>query len=176
MAKFEKKTVVHNARPKFESRNIYRQSLINLYNRITKHSSDLNIKRIASRLRMSNTARHPVKITRLADEHAKNPENILVVVAKVLDDNTVFVLPKMRICCLDISLSAKVKIEKFGGEVYTVDRLFEESDGLKDITLVKGDMTARKCYKYFGAAGEKGSLTYPRTSNKGKNGEKRLLK
>lgn len=176
MVEQEKKTIVNKSRVKFVSRNIYRQSLINLYSRIAKHSSNLDVQRIAARLRMSNTARHPVNVRRLASEHEKEPEKILVVVSKVLDDETLFTIPKMKVVCLDISRSARAKIEKFGGEVYTLDCLFEISDSLKDILLVKGDMTARKVYKYFGACGIKGSKIYPKSANKGKNKEKRLLK
>ncbi|RVD90733.1 60S ribosomal protein L18 [Tubulinosema ratisbonensis] len=176
MAQLERKKIVNKGRVKFVSRNIYRQSLINLFTRIAKHSSNLDVQRIVARLRMSNNSRHPVDLKRLASEHEKSEGKILVVVSKVLDDETLFSIPKMKVVCLDISKTAKAKIEKFGGEVYTLDCLFEVSSELKDICLVKGDMTARKCYKYFGACGIKGSKTYPKSGNKGKNREKRIFK
>nr|CBH28888.1 60S RIBOSOMAL PROTEIN L18 [Anncaliia algerae] len=176
MAKIEMKGIINKSRTKFVSRNVYHQSLINLYTRIAKHTTNATVQRIAARLRMSNNARHPVNLRKIAEENEKNPESIHVIVAKVLDDETLFVVPKMRISCLQISNSAKAKIEKFGGEVYTLDQIFEISEKLENVNLIKGDMTARKCYKFFGACGIPGSKTYPKSANKGKNREKRLNK
>ncbi|ELA47689.1 hypothetical protein VCUG_00771 [Vavraia culicis subsp. floridensis] len=119
---------------------------------------------------MSRNNRQPVKVARLAEHAGK----VIVVVGKVLDSERVFTLPKLTIVALTASREARRKVKKFGGEIYTLDKLFKVSSDLKNVVLVCGDRTKRKAYRYFGAAGEKNSLTYPRTTNRKNSGEKRI--
>lgn len=119
---------------------------------------------------MSRSNRQPVKLSKLI-EHS---DKIVVCIGKILDDEKVFEIPKLKIVALNFSREARKKILKFGGEIYTLDQLFTVSSDLSNVILISGDRTHRKSYKYFGAAGEKGSTTYPRTINPRNSGEKRI--
>lgn len=119
---------------------------------------------------MSRNNRQPIKVSQLVGHSGK----VIVVVGKILDDVRLLTLPRLTVVALNVSREAKNKIRKFGGEVYTLDKLFQISNDLKDIVLVSGDRTRRKAYKFFGCPGEKNSITYPRTINKKNSGEKRI--
>ena len=72
---------------------------------------------------MSNTTRYPVSISKLvkiANTDEKR-NSILVCVSPVLDDERLLKVPKLRICALKFSESARRKVEKAGGECLTFD-------------------------------------------------------
>ena len=80
-------------------------------------------KTIYKRLNMSNVNRFPLslsKLVKLVNTDEKR-QKILVAVAPILDDERILVVPKMRICALKFSASAKRRIEKAGGECLTFD-------------------------------------------------------
>lgn len=163
---------IYDPKRKSRSRNTFHQSLLSLYKKISENTTNLTIQKITKRLTMSRSNRQPLKISKLV----KHQDKVIVFVGKVLDDEKLFDVPKMKIVALSISKNAYKKLLRAGGEFYTLDKLFIAAPGLENIELVQGDRTHRMCYKYFGAAGEKGSLTYPRASNTGINGERRIFK
>ncbi|KAG0436777.1 60S ribosomal protein L18 [Dictyocoela muelleri] len=167
-----RKFPIFDPKRKSKSRNTYHQSLLNLYKKITENTENQLIHKIVKRLTMTRSNRQPLKISKLIPYADK----VIVMVGKILDDEKMFSVPKMKIVAHSISRTAHAKLLKNGGEFYTLDQLFVAAPGLKNVELVQGDRTHRLCYKYFGAAGEKGSLTYPRTSNEGINGERRIMK
>lgn len=173
---FSNNKYVSRGRKKLASRNIYLEGLVALYERIAKSSANEIVHKIAARLKMSRNNRPPMKVSRLANICEKYPGKVYAVVAKILDDNCFLEVPKMQIVALQFSKSAKEKIEKAGGSAHTLDQLFEVAPGLENVALFRGKFTARKAYKYFGAPGDRHSRTYPKTTSKGKNREKRLLK
>jgi large subunit ribosomal protein L18e len=133
------------------------------------------VQKISKRLKMSRSNRHPVKLSLVARGIA-GKEKVAAVVAKVLDDERMIEIPKITLIALQISKAAKSKIEKCGGKVYTFDEMFKVCPSLDDVVLIKGDVTKRKSYKYFGAPGDKFSEAYPKCTSKGKNRERRLKK
>ena len=52
---------------------------------------------------------------------SKNKDKIAVVVSKVLDDERKFDLPKMTVCALSFSETARRKIKAAGGSCMTFD-------------------------------------------------------
>lgn len=136
--------------------------LSELFTRITP-SSKL-ITRIAKRLKAPRTNRHPVKVNHL------KPDVLNIVVAKVLDDDRAVVLPKLNVACLQISINAKEKIERYGGKVYKLDEIFKLD--LEKAELLIGDVTKRSVYKHFGM-GEPGSKATEKVITKQKNVMKR---
>lgn len=152
------------------SRNSQHIQLFNLFRKISQHTQNEIVHAITKRLTMSRSNRQPMKVSKLVPHSGKT----IVVVGKILDDEKLFELPQLRIIALSFSREARAKILKFGGEIFTLDQLFTVSNDLSDVVLLNGDRTHRKSYKYFGAAGEKGSTTYPRTTNPRNSGEKRV--
>ncbi|KRH93636.1 60S ribosomal protein L18 [Pseudoloma neurophilia] len=152
------------------SRNPQHVQLFNLFKRISENTQNETVHSITKRLTMSRSNRQPVKLSKLVEHAGKT----IVIIGKVLDDEKLFEIPKLKVLALNFSREAKKKILKFGGEIFFLDQLFTVSNDLSDVILVSGDRTHRKCYKYFGAPGEKGSTAYPRTTNPRNSGEKRI--
>lgn len=78
---------------------------------------------VYERLTQSRTTRYPISLSRLvkiADTEEKKAK-ILVIVGGVLDDERMMTLPKLRVCALKFSESARAKIVKAGGECMTFD-------------------------------------------------------
>ncbi|ORD98735.1 RL18 [Hepatospora eriocheir] len=137
----------------------------------------LVLRKIEKRLRTTNRVRQPVKVSMIAqNEKVASGEYVAVVVAKVLDDEEILKMPPMKILALKISKSARAKIEKNGGSVYTLDQFMKVGGSLDKLEFIAQDPNHRQSAKYWGLApGEKGSTAYPRANNKKcKNKEKRL--
>lgn len=78
---------------------------------------------VYERLTQSRTTRYPISLSRLvkiADTEEKRAK-IMVIVGSVLDDERMMTLPKLRVCALKFSESARAKIVKAGGECMTFD-------------------------------------------------------
>lgn len=132
------------------------------------------IRKIAKRLTMSKKNRQPVKISKIV-ELIKDTDKFPLVVAKVLDDERMLVLPALNIIALSWSKSVEKKIQAAGGSIFTLDQFLRVAGVIDNIMLISGDINARKATKFFGPApGEKASATYPRQASKGKNKEKRV--
>lgn len=161
-----------------KSENTFMLSLFEFYKKVAQNTDNQTIQKIAKRLTMSRKNRQPLKVSaliKLAKEQSENLEDKLIVfVGKVLDDEGLIELPKLKIVCLKASKTAAEKIKMFGGELHTLEKLIKLSGNLENIILVTSDNKRRKANKYFGAAGDKKSAVYPRTLNKGKNGERRI--
>lgn len=161
--------------------NPYMKQLFELYKKIALNTDNLIVHRILGMLITTRSNRQPLKISQLIEQiiFSKKVENYkekkIVFVGKLLNDENLVEIPKMTVICLKISTTLKKRILKAGGEVYTLEKLFKVSPKLEDCVMVKSDRTKRKSYKYFGATGEKGSETYPRTISKGRgSGERRI--
>ncbi|KAF7683507.1 60S ribosomal protein L18 [Astathelohania contejeani] len=168
--------VLNSTRKVPKSRNPELLSLFKLYHKIAKNTGNTDIIKITRRLNMSRNNRHPVSLSAIIKNLEGKDGKIPVVVAKVLDDERMLEIPAIQLVCLQCSNTARAKVLKFGGEVYTLDQLFKVSPRLDNLELIQGDRTRRKVYKYFGAAGDKFSTTYPKAKNTGKNGETRLAR
>merc|ERR1711915_418744 len=131
------------------SRNPQHIQLFNLFRKISANTENETVHQITKRLTMSRSNRQPVKLSKLTDLKDKT----IVIIGKVLDDEKLFELPKLKVVALNFSREAKRKITKFGGQTFTLDQLFTASSDLSDVVLLCGDRTHRKAYKYFGAAG-----------------------
>ena len=161
--------------PKATNNNIHR--LHEFFTKIVKASgdqADLTLRKVAKRLSMSRRNRPAVKLSAVVEEIGDSG-NVAMVVAKVLDDERMLVVPAVKIVALQWSRSVQEKIEGAGGSIHTLDQFIRVAGSLEKIQLIKGDPNARKSSKFFGPApGERHSKAYPRQTNKGKNKEKRL--
>lgn len=135
------------------------------------------IRQIEKKLRTTRRARAPLKISAIvkAMEENKKTDSVALVVAKVLDDETILQFPAMKIVALQWSKSVQKKIEANGGQISTLDTFMNVSGSLDNLFLISGDANKRKSAKYWGPApGEKNSSAYPRCNTKSKNKERRL--
>lgn len=117
--------------------------------------------------------RPPLTLKHLA-KHMKNREDkTCVVVGSILDDPRFEEVPKLRVCALRFSETARQRIEKSGGECLTLDQLAAANPKGDNVVLLRGKRTAREACKHFGPApGAKASTSRPYVRAKGRKFEK----
>lgn len=124
---------------------------------------------------MSRTNRPPMSLQRVARffRVADQPESTVVVVGTVTDDTRLLKVPKMTICALHVTRTARQRILQAGGKVITFDQLALKSPIGKRCLLLQGRRTARKACKHFGPApGVPHSHTRPYVRSKGRKFER----
>lgn len=132
------------------------------------------VRQIEKKLRTTRRARPVVKISKIVEELSGSTK-VPLIVAKVLDDETIMQFPAMNVVALQWSRTVQRKIEANGGSISTLDQFIKVAGSLDNIMLVAGDPNKRKSARYWGPApGEKHSQAFPRTNRKAKNHEKRL--
>merc|ERR1719378_921340 len=98
---------------------------------------------------------------------------IACVVGPVTDDVRLLKVPKMTVCALRFSETARSRIVKAGGECITFDQLALRSPKGSNCVLIRGPTKSRKAQRYFGKApGVPNSTTRPRVRSKGRKFEK----
>merc|ERR1712142_688115 len=130
---------------------------------------------VLKRLFMSRTNRPPVSIARIARRMAKPgvDDKICVVVGTVTDDDRLLDVPKLTICALRFTESARVRILKAGGEILTFDQLALKAPTGKNTLLVQGRRSAREACRHMGKApGVPHSSTKPYVRSKGRRFER----
>mmetsp|Transcript_39553 Transcript_39553/g.64101 ORF Transcript_39553/g.64101 Transcript_39553/m.64101 type:complete len:135 (+) Transcript_39553:456-860(+) len=99
-------------------------------------------------------------------------KKIAVVVSTITDDVRIQEIPKMRICALRFTESARARIIKAGGECLTFDQLaLVEPRGTNTI-LLRGKRNAREAVKHFGTPGAPGSHAKPFVRSSGRKFER----
>ena len=111
---------------------------------------------ILKRLFQSRTNQAPMSISRLARYMKGKEDKTCVLVGKVTDDARLLSIPKLSICCLRITATARARVLKAGGEVLTFDQLALRCPTGSGTVLLRGSFKARTAYKHFGAAGVPG--------------------
>merc|ERR1712013_937836 len=79
-------------------------------------------------------------------------EKICVVVGTVTDDIRLLDVPKLTICALRFTESARVRVLKAGGEILTFDQLALKAPTGKNTLLVQGRRNAREACRHMGKA------------------------
>ncbi len=96
-----------------------------------------------------------------------------MIVGAVTDDVRVQTLPKMTVCALRFTQSARAKIVAAGGECLTLDQLVMKSPLGKNTLLLRGQKSTREAVKHFGKApGTPGSTAKPYVRSKGRKFER----
>ncbi len=72
---------------------------------------------------MSTVNRPPVSLRKIVTTMKNQGDKIAVVVGSVTDDHRVLDVPKLNICALRFSSTARARISKAGGRCYTFDEL-----------------------------------------------------
>merc|ERR1719145_215684 len=97
---------------------------------------------------------------------------IAVVVGTVTDDKRIYDVPKLTVCALRFTETARARIVKAGGECLTFDALALRSPMGKGTVLLRGPVKAREAERHFGKApGVPNSTTAPYVRSKGRKFE-----
>ena len=169
--KYDRK--VRRTEPK--SQDVYLRLLVKLYRFLYRRTGKKFNRIVLRRLFMSKTNTPPMSLQRVARffNVAKQPEATVVVVGTITDDARLMKVPKMSICALHITRTARERILKAGGEVITFDQLALRSPTGKKTLLLQGRRTARTSCKHFGKApGVPHSHTRPYVRSKGRKFER----
>jgi large subunit ribosomal protein L18e len=161
----------HRTAPK--SDNVYLKLLVKLYKFLARRTDSKFCKVVLKRLFMSRINRPPLSLSKLAKFMAGKEDSTAVLVGKVTDDVRLFDVPKLKLCALGVTETARARIEAAGGEIITFDQLALASPTGTGTVLLRGPKSHREAVKHFGAApGVPHSSTKPYVRSKGRKFEK----
>ncbi|UKJ90667.1 60S ribosomal protein L18 [Theileria orientalis] len=131
------------------SKNPYLRLLVKLYSFLGRRSNSSFNKVVLKRLMMPRRYKSPISLSKLSKHMRNNPENTAVVVGTVTDDKRMLEVPRLSVCALRVTESAKKRILASGGEVLTFDQLVARSPKGSKCTLLRGETKAREAVKHF---------------------------
>lgn len=103
---------------------------------------------------MSKMNRPPMSLAQLKKHIEKSEgDKIAVVVGSVTDDVRLYEVPKMTVCALRFTNTARARITKAGGECLTFDQLALRAPTGENTLLLRGCKSHRETAKHFGAPG-----------------------
>lgn len=158
-----------------KSKDLYIRLLVKLYRFLVRRTNAPFNKVVLKRLYMSKTNRPPVSMSRLTKQMAKpgRDDKFAVIVGTVTDDVRQLSVPKLRVCALRFTASARARILKSGGECITFDQLALRAPRGQRTVLLQGPRKAREAVKHFGKApGVPHSNTKPYVRSKGRKFER----
>mmetsp|Transcript_66143 Transcript_66143/g.204691 ORF Transcript_66143/g.204691 Transcript_66143/m.204691 type:complete len:187 (+) Transcript_66143:70-630(+) len=156
-----------------KSPNPYLRLLCKLYKFMARRTDSRFNKVISKRLNMTRKNRPPLSLSKLIKNMANKEGKIACVVGTVTDDKRVYEVPKMSVCALHFTETARARIIKAGGECITFDKLALRSPLGQGTVLLRGPVKAREAEKHFGKApGVPHSHTKPLVRSKGRKFEK----
>ena len=160
----------HRTAPR--SDNVYLKLLVKLYKFLDRRAPCPFNAVILKRLFMSKTNRPPLSLSKLAKFMAGKESKVAVLVGTVTDDVRLAECPKLRVCALKVTATARARIEKASGEVLTFDQLALMAPQGKGTVLLRGPKMAREAVKHFGAPGVPHSNAKPYVRAKARKFEK----
>ena len=144
----------HRKAPK--SDNPYLKLLTKLYQFLARRTDSKFNRTVLRRLVASRINKPPISLSKIvgatANEHAAKVHEgkIRAVVGPVTDDSRLYEVPKMSICALRFTATARARIEKAGGECLTFDQLAMRAPTGTNVILLRGPKNAREAVKHFG--------------------------
>ncbi|KAJ1982357.1 60S ribosomal protein L18 [Dimargaris xerosporica] len=153
------KRTLASRRTETASGNVYIRLLVKLYEFLGRRTESKFNKVVAARLIKSRTYRPPMSLSRLSKHMAKvgTEGKIAVLVSTLTDDPRMLECPKLTVCALRVTKTARERIVAAGGEVLTFDQLAVRAPTGKNCMLLRGARNTREAVKHFGAAGVPGS-------------------
>merc|ERR1719240_603531 len=128
---------------------------------------------ILKRLNFSGRNKPPLSLSKLIKNMQKKEGKVACVVGTVTDDERVFDVPKLSVCALRFTETARARIIKAGGECITFDKLALRAPLGQGTVLLRGPVKSRDAERHFGKApGVPNSTTAPRVRAKGRKFEK----
>lgn len=145
-----------------KSDNPYLRLAHKLYKFLARRTDSRFNKVIRDRLCHTRVRKHVLSVSKLA-AHMKGKEGkTAVVVAPITDDCRLLEVPKLTVCALRFTETARASIVKAGGECLTFDQLALRSPLGKQCVLLRGPIKHRVQEKHFGKApGVPNSSTRP---------------
>jgi len=172
----------HKARTAPKSGNVYLKLIVKLYEFLVRRTDSKFAKTVLKRLYMSRTNKPPISLSKMASFMAGKEAKIAVVVGTITDDARMMDIPKMSICALRFTETARARVLAAGGECLTFDQLALRSPTGTNTVLLRGVRTARGVYKHFGSkstaaspsahSGRDGGGIKPYVRSKGRKFEK----
>lgn len=136
-----------------KSNNLYIRLLVKLYRFLARRTAAKYNKTILQRLFMSKINRPPLSVSRLARfMEGKGEDQIAAVVGTITDDVRLLEVPKLRVCALRFTRTARARILNAGGECITFDELALRAPTGANVVLLRGPKS-REAVKHFGAPG-----------------------
>eukprot|EP00158_Paraphelidium_tribonemae_P000608 Partr_v1_DN22946_c0_g1_i1_m42397 putative 60S ribosomal protein l18 len=167
------KHVKNKNRTEPKSEDVYLRLVVKLYRFLARRTEASFNQVVLKRLFMSRINRPPVSLSNLAKQMANKESKIAVVVGTITDDVRMYVVPKMTVCALRFTKTARARIVKAGGECITFDQLALRAPTGANTVLLRGPKNAREAVKHFGKApGTPGSSAKPYVRSKGRKFEK----
>jgi len=152
--------------------NLYLQLLIKLYQFLARRTESKFNQTVAKRLGMSRTNRRPLSLKHITKYMANKTSSPCVIVGTVVDDPRLVEVPKLTVCALKFSETARERICAAGGTCLTFDEFAQQNPLGDGAVLLSGKRTARKQYKHFGPSpGASGSKARPYVRSKGRKFE-----
>merc|ERR1719231_2123438 len=97
--------------------------LLKLYKFLARRTESKFNKVIYKRLNMTRKMKAVTSLSKIAKQMSKKDGKTAVVVGPVTDDVRLLDVPKMTVCALRFSETARARITKAGGECLTFDQL-----------------------------------------------------
>merc|ERR1712232_577694 len=158
---------------KAKTDNPYVRLLIKLYKFLSRRTDSKFNKVVLRRLNFSGRNKPPLSLSKLIKNMQNKDGKIACVVGPVTDDKRIYDVPKLTVCALRFTETARARIEKAGGECMTFDKLALRCPLGQGTVLLRGPVKARKAERYFGKApGVPDSTTRPHVRSKGSKFEK----
>mmetsp|Transcript_30724 Transcript_30724/g.74868 ORF Transcript_30724/g.74868 Transcript_30724/m.74868 type:complete len:189 (+) Transcript_30724:61-627(+) len=155
-----------------KSENVYQLLLVKLYRFLARRTDSKFNEIVLKRLYMSRVNRPPMSISRISKFMQGKTDKIAVLVGTVTDDVRFLEVPKMRICALRFTDTARARILRAGGECLTFDQLALQAPAGEGTVLLRGPKNSRESVKHFGAPGASGNHARPYIRSKGRKFEK----
>jgi large subunit ribosomal protein L18e len=160
----------HRVRPRSE--NVYTGLLTKVY-RFLARRTDANFNKVVlKRLFMSRVNRPPMGIARIARYMKGKEDKVAVLVGTVTDDPRLLETPKLKVCALRFTDTARARILATGGECLTFDQLALRDPKGSNTVLLRGPKNAREAFKHFGNPGTPGSHVKPYVRSEGRKFER----
>lgn len=86
---------------------------------------------------------------------------VRAIVGTVTDDNRLLEVPKLSICALRFTRTARARIEKAGGECITFDQLAMRAPTGSNVILLRGPKSHREAVKHFGFGPHTNKVRWP---------------
>ena len=119
------------------SKNLYLNLLIKIYRFLARKTKSNFNNVILKRLFASRSHQSPISLSNMI-RYSGCKEKIIVVVGKVLNDERSINIPKLTICALKFSSSAKKRITESGGTILTFDQLAKFKPTGEGTLLLRG--------------------------------------
>jgi len=132
-----------------KTQNPYNRLLIKLYKFLSRRTESNFCATVLKRLHMSKVNQPPIGLHRLSKYMSNKDGKIAVIVAKVTDDVRMLECPKMSVCALAFTETARKRIVAAGGECLTFDQLALRSPKGTGTVLLRGPKS-REALAHFG--------------------------